>query len=77
MKQFTTLISAMVIFLLLIVMALSCSSPSAEPTQTTQTSQPTETKEPIIMMAPNMLGQFVMQPQSPNLPPCYCSEQAW
>ena len=53
MKTFTTLISAMVIFILLAGLVISCSSPSTEPTQTTQTtqptqtSQPTETKEPI------------------------------
>jgi TRAP-type C4-dicarboxylate transport system substrate-binding protein len=48
MKKFTTLATAMVIFLLLAGMAMSCSSPETEPTQPAQTTpQATETKEPI------------------------------
>jgi TRAP-type C4-dicarboxylate transport system substrate-binding protein len=48
MKRFTILISAMVVFLLLVGVAISCSTTTTEPTQPAQTTpQPTKTKEPI------------------------------
>jgi TRAP-type C4-dicarboxylate transport system substrate-binding protein len=50
MKKFTILISAMVVFVLLAGVVISCGTPTTEPTQPAQTTpEPAKTKEPVTL----------------------------